>query len=305
MSLLNKRKLFKTAVKRWLLFKKFSIKSSTYYRYKYIINKYIIQYFGNKNIYFFVNYDFNIYIERLSKTLSPKTVTDIIIVLKSILRYIEQKYNIHYNLDLICTPKKKVCEVKVLKKDEVEKIEQFCIDSFNPKYIGILVCLNTGLRIGEICALTWKDIDLEEKLITVNKTVQRVYKGKNNTEVQIDEPKTYHSIRKIPISNKLLRVLGNLKKAKNFNEDLYFLTGTNKFIEPRCYYYIFKNCLQLCNIPNYNFHVLRHTFATNCIKIGMDAKSLSEILGHSNVSITLNRYVHSSYSIQKEFLDKL
>ena len=296
------RKKFITIVKRWLLFKKISIKASTYYRYKYIINKYIIQYFKDKSIYFFINYDFSIYIQYLSKTLAPKTVIDIITVLKSILKYIERKYNLNYKLDLISMPKKKINEVKVLNKSESDKL---CLDGYNTKYIGIVICLNTGLRIGEICALKWKDIDLKQKLISVNKTIQRVYKGKKNTQIQIDEPKTYHSIRKIPISNKLLEIFKEIKKNNTYDDDAYFLTCTNKVIEPRNYYDLFKNCLQLCNISDYNFHVLRHTFATNCIKIGMDVKSLSEILGHSNVSLTLNRYVHSSYSNQKSYLDKL
>ena len=194
----HKSRLFRKVINCWLLYKKFSIKPSTYYRYKYIINKYIVQYFGDKSIYFFIDYDFNIYIEQLLQYLSPKTVSDIIIVLKSILKYIEKKYRLNFNLDLISLPKNKSSEIKILSDNEVAKLEEFCVDGYNPRYIGMVVCLNTGLRIGEICALKWEDIDLEEKLISVNKTVQRIYKGKNNTELRIDEPKTYYSIRKVP-----------------------------------------------------------------------------------------------------------
>ena len=305
MNIFRKKTLLKKELKNWLLFKKNTIKMSTYYRYKYIINKYIIQYFKGKSIYFFEKYDFNEYVQHLSKTLSPKSISDIIIILKSILRHIEKQYHVEYDLDLISVPKKKKQEIQILKRSEIEKLEEFCMDGFNPKYIGIVVCLYTGLRIGEICALKWKDINLDEKLITVNKTIQRIYKGKNDTQVQVDDPKTYHSIRKIPISNRLIDILQHLKQKDNFADNTYFLTGTKKTIEPRYYYKLFKDSLKLCNIKDYSFHTLRHTFATNCIRVGMDAKSLSEILGHSNVNITLNRYVHSSYNTQKDFLDKL
>ncbi len=300
-----RKTLFSNVTEKWLLYKKFSIKQSTYYRYNYIVNKYINSYFKGKKVSFFENYDFNKYVEYLSKNLSSKTVSDIVIVFKSILKYINTNYNTNYNLNLIAIPKQKKKETKILNEREIEKLEKFCVNTHNARYIGIVICLNTGLRIGEICCLKWKDINLKEKIIVVNKTVQRIYKGKNKTEMQIGEPKTDSSTRKIPISNKLMHILKKLKQINNISDEMYFLTGTTKIFEPRNYYAFYKKILNLCNIQNYNFHVLRHTFASNCIKIGMDAKSLSELLGHSDVNITLNRYVHSSYSIKKKFLDKL
>ena len=277
MNIFKRTILFKTETNDWLLFKKNSIKNSTYYRYKYLIDRYILSFFKNKNIYYFLNYDFNIYIDYLSGILSAKTIKDILSIFKSILKYIERKYNIDYKLDLISTPKIEQSEIKILKDYERIKLEKYCLESNSLKNIGIVICLNTGLRLGEICALTWDNIDFDENCIIINKTIQRIYKGKNSTSIQLDSPKTKRSIRKIPISKKILSPLKRL----------------------------FKRCLKFCNIHDYNFHILRHTFATNCIKIGMDAKSLSEILGHSDVNITLNKYVHSSYNTQKKFLDKL
>ncbi len=297
---------FESAVKNWLLFKRISVKSSTYYRYKYIVDKYILIYFDSVTIYYFTNFNFENYTQYLSKTLSSKTVQDILNVLKSLLKYIERRYNVDYKLDLISMPKRKQNKVQILKKEERDILEKYCLESGNLKNIGIAVCLNTGMRLGEICALKWEDIELEEGLISVNKTIQRVYLEKGNTKVQIDEPKTKDSIRKIPISNKLINVLKKLKETNHYSDDEYLITGTNKYMEPRSYQRIFKRCLKECNIMHdYKFHVLRHTFATNCVAIGMDIKSLSEILGHSNVSITLNLYVHSSYETQKKYLDKL
>lgn len=297
---------FNVETNNWLLFKKNSIKNSTYYRYKYLIDKYILSYFKNKSIYYFKNYDFNIYIEQLSKILSSKTVKDILTIFKSILKYIERKYNIDYKLDLIASPKNEKDEIQILNDSEKKKLESYCLKSNNLRDIGIVICLNTGLRLGEICALTWDNINLKENYITINKTLQRVYKGKNNTVIQVDTPKTKKSMRKIPISNKIFSELTTLKKANKYSGNEYLLTGCKeKYEDPRTYQRVFKRCLKMCNINHYNFHVLRHTFATNCIKIGMDVKSLSEILGHSNVNITLNQYVHSSYNMKKKYLDKL
>ena len=126
----------------------------------------------------------------------------------------------------------------------------------------------------------------------------------NNSKIIINSPKTTSSIRKVPINNKLYEVLKPLKKEYK-NED-FFLTGSSeKYIEPRNYQYMFKFILSESKVKPYKFHILRHTFATYCIEVGMDAKSLSEILGHSNVNITLSRYVHSSDKIKKKFLEKL
>lgn len=165
--------------------------------------------------------------------------------------------------------------------------------------------LNTGLRIGEICALKFKNIDLERRIIYVENTMQRIYdKNTGKTKIVITEPKTRKSEREIPISNKLYEVLKPLKKIYK-NED-FFLTGeSGKYVEPRNYENIYKNILKKSNVKTNNFHVLRHTFASNCVEVGMDVKALSEILGHSSVNITLNLYVHSSYRQKKKYLEKL
>ena len=269
MKILEKIKLKKSLYlsdisNEWLLYKKVSIKESTYYRYKYIINKYILSYFSDKNIHYFENYNFNIYINYLLNKVSGKTVKDIMIVFKSLLKYSQRKYNIDFKLDLMCTPKYEQNEINILNDKEKNKLEKYCLESNNLRNIGIAICLNTGMRIGEICALTWKDIDLKDKFFIINKSLQRIYKGKKDTAIEINMPKTKKSIRKIPISNKLFNILKELKNTNNYNKEDFFLTGCkNKYIEPRNYQYLFKSCLKQCNIHNYNFHVLTHTFATN------------------------------------------
>ncbi len=301
----KKKILFNKISREWLLFKKFSVKESTYFRYSYIINKYISPYFRDKKLEYFNNFDFSKYTEHLLKKLSTKTVSDIVIVFKSILKYACNTYKLNYNINLIPIPRKNQLEIKILSKNEEKKLQDFCFKKNKLKYIGIIICLNTGIRIGEICSLSWNNIDLKEKVIIINKTVQRIYKGERKTEIKINEPKTFSSIRKIPLSDRLIAILNEIKKHTYIKENTYFLTGTEKIIEPRNYYSFYKNVLNECNLPSYSFHSLRHTFATNCVKVGMDPKSLSEILGHSDVKITLNRYVHSSYNMKKKFLNKL
>lgn len=157
-------------------------------------------------------------------------------------------------------------------------IEKYCLEEKSLKSLGIIVCLNTGLRVGEICALKWKNIDLDEKTLFVKKTLQRVYDRKNKiSKVIISKPKTECSVRCIPINGKIYSVLKVIKDK--YKDEDFFLTGdSNKFIEPRNYQSAFRKILKNSKVKIVNFHVLRHTFATNCIDIGMDIKTLSEIL---------------------------
>ena len=296
---------FEEISKKWLEMKKNSVKESTYYNYMFIIDKYLIPNFKKINLRKLVDYNYNAFIQKLKITLSAKTVRDIMNVLKSILKYSQQEYTFSINLKTINMPKLNVAKIKVLNKRERGRLERYCLKQNTLRSLGVIVCLYTGLRIGELCALKWEDIDLEEKVIHVRKTLQRVYIEKdNNSKIIINSPKTTSSIRRVPINNKLYEILKALKKEYK-NED-FFLTGSSdKYIEPRTYQNLFKLMLADCKVKPYKFHILRHTFATHCIEVGMDAKSLSEILGHSNVSITLSRYVHSSDKIKKKFLEKL
>lgn len=159
-----------------------------------------------------------------------------------------------------------------------------------------------GLRIGEICALQWKDIDFADRKIHITKTAERVSNViTKKSKIMVSTPKTQTSERNIPISTKLYDILKNSKNKENY----YVLSGTEKVMEPRAYQNIYNNILRKNRIKHRKFHCLRHTFASNCIEVGMDAKSLSEILGHANVSTTLSIYVHSSDQIKKRYLEKL
>ena len=296
---------FEEIAKKWLEMKRNSIKESTYYNYMFIIDKYLMPTLKKITLKKLVDYNYNNFIQELKTNLSVKTVRDITNVLKAILKYSQDEYKCSINLKTINMPKLNVSKIKVLNKKEKGKLERYCLKENSLKSLGIVVCLYTGLRIGELCALKWEDIDLEEKVVYVRKTLQRVYMEKeNNSKIIINSPKTISSIRKVPMNNKLYEIFKSLRKEYK-NED-FFLTGSSeKYVEPRNYQYLFKFILSECKVRPYKFHILRHTFATHCIEVGMDAKSLSEILGHANVNITLSRYVHSSDKIKKKFLEKL
>lgn len=293
---------FKKLSDEWLEYKRNSIKESTYFNYMNIIEKYLKPEFKNLNFDEIINY--NSYIQKLLNKLSCKTVRDIIAVLKAILKYYEEEYNKVLKIKRSSIPKLVKKQIQILNEKETLKLEKYCLTNKELKNIGILICLNTGIRIGEICALKWESIDLEERKIHIIRTLERIYNKKcGNSKVIINTPKTENSIRSIYISDKIFGILKNI--SMNFKQDDFFLSGTNKFVEPRNYQYYFKDTLKKLNLKSYKFHSLRHTFATNCINVGMDIKSLSEILGHADINMTLKIYVHSSDKIKKKYLEKL
>jgi len=162
------------------------------------------------------------------------------------------------------------------------------------------------MRIGEICALTWEDIDTDNGVIHIRKTIQRSYvieEGISRTELLLDTPKTKNSIREIPMSKDLLRMLKPFKKIVNAN--FFVLTNDEKPTEPRTYRSFYKNLLKQLDIPEIKFHGLRHSFATRCIESNCDYKTVSVLLGHSNISTTLNLYVHPNMEQKKKAIEQM
>ena len=299
----RKRKDFEVVTEEWLKYKKNTVKKSTYYNYSYSVAKYLYPSFAGKNITKIKNY--NNFIEELSDTLSPKTVRDIVTKLKEIINFYEEEHNTKLNIKKMSLPKMNKKEIQILSNKEKQKLEKYCIEQNSLKSLGILICLNTGLRVGEVCALRWENVDFETRRIHVEKTIERIYsKEENKTIVIIDTPKSITSVRTIPINSKLYNILKQIR-GKSKKTD-FVLTGSSEhYVEQRNYQYHFKEILKRNKVKKYKFHTLRHTFATNCIEAGMDIKSLSEILGHADVSITLNIYVHSSDKAKRKYLEKI
>ncbi|MBR3003039.1 MAG: site-specific integrase [Clostridia bacterium] len=313
----NEKILFSQCCDEWLIQKENFIKISSYCNYKFAVEKHIKPILGDKTLLEIEQYDMNDFIKK-EKTaienmkdieeledLEDSDIKDIIIKLKSILRYTKKKYGIDFDFDVFTGISSNSNEVEVFNEKERQKLYRYLTTSNELRDLGVLISLYSGLRIGEVCGLKWKDIDLENKIIYVNRTVQRVYLGKNEkSKIIITPPKTKKSKRKVPISKVLV------EKLKEFNDDYskecYITTGLDdKSYEPLTYRYDYKQVLIKCGIPYKKFHVCRHTFATRCIRVGMDVKSLSEVLGHSNIGITMNLYVHSSYEVKKKYIDRL
>ena len=294
---------FNVMANEWLQFKKNQVKESTYLNYSYIVKKRLMPKLNEVTIDELTMYNYNELITELMKKLSSKTVRDITIVLKGILKFSEIKYEKNFKIGLIATPTIYKKEAEIFKESEFKKLESYCSKNVNSKKMGILICIYTGMRIGEICALKWKDVNLSKRYINVTHTIQRVYKGKNNTEVIYTTPKTQKSLRRIPISQTLYKYLK--ERIKDDNENFVLTEDNKRYMEPMCFRYEYKRILKECKISYKKFHSLRHTFATRCIKVGMDVKSLSEILGHSSANITLNIYVHSSQNTKMQYIDKI
>lgn len=290
----------------WKEEKRQFVKKSTFAVYSLIVETHLLPAFGHlteiieKDVQDFV-------LHKLNGGLSQKTIKDMLIVLRMILKYGAKKnYCVYSPIDVIFPTDRERQELEVLSITNQKKIMRFVEDNFTFRNLGIFICLSTGVRIGEICALTWEDIDTENSIIHIRKTIQRIYireNGVRHTELMIDTPKTATSIRDIPMTKDLLLVLKPLRKV--VNENFFVLTNDITPTEPRTYRNYYKKLLAKLDIPPIKFHGLRHSFATRCIESHCDYKTVSVILGHSNISTTLNLYVHPNYEQKKKCIDKM
>ena len=311
MLLKNKKILYKDWIYTWLLEKKDYIKESTYANYSNNIFNHIIPKLGNYYLNELNHKVIQDFLLELSKNgrkdnnggLAEKTIKDITIIIKgSIKKGINEDKIKHIELTFNYPKDNKENKLYVLTKREQNKITNYVLENINSRNIGLLISLYSGIRIGELCALKWEDVDFKKNCLTINKTIQRVYikdKNKNISKVIITTPKTKNANREIPINKDFLEILKKVKSDKKH----YILTGNEKYIEPRTYRKYFNKVLDELKIKHFNFHSLRHTFATNCISLGVDYKTVSELLGHANVNITLNLYVHPRYSQKKKCID--
>lgn len=311
MLLKNKKILYKDWIYTWLLEKKDYIKESTYANYSNNIFNHIIPKLGNYYLNELNHKIIQDFLLELSKNgrkdnnggLAEKTIKDITIIIKgSIKKGINEDKIKHIELTFNYPKDNKENKLYVLTKREQNKITNYVLENINSRNIGLLISLYSGIRIGELCALKWEDVDFKKNCLTINKTIQRVYikdKNKNISKVIITTPKTKNANREIPINKEFLEILKKVKSDKKH----YVLTGSEKYIEPRTYRKYFNKVLDELKIKHFNFHSLRHTFATNCISLGVDYKTVSELLGHANVNITLNLYVHPRYSQKKKCID--
>lgn len=240
----------------------------------------------------------------LSEAYRRKIISIFKTALKDILKGADQYAQI---LSAVRIPKAESATVQVFSLREQRLIENAAMNSEDKRALGILLCFYTGIRLGELCALKWSDIDFEVGVMSVSRTVSRVKAFADEigkTALRIGMPKSVKSVRKIPLPG-FLKGLSNELKLYAGNENCYVLSNVEVPLDPRAYQKLFKKILNEAGVKDRKFHAIRHTFATRSLELGVDIKTLSEILGHANVSITLNIYAHSLMEQKKIAIEKL
>lgn len=296
----------------WLTkYEKNVIKSKTYYVYERIINKHINPIIGgyelkrltHNQIQEFINEKSEHGNLRTNNALAPNTIHLICSILHQALDLAHTLKMINSDLfSLVYLPRIKQKEITAFTLEEQKCLEDYCLTSNKPNYFGIVLCLYTGIRIGELLALSWEDIDFDNHLLYIRHTLS-IYAKDNHIERCLEEPKTNNSKRIIPLSSTLIN---HLKRIRKQNSSQFIITTrNNNVVDIRSYQRTFERILIKCQIKYKNFHCLRHTFATRALELGVDIKTLSELLGHSNASITLNRYAHSMMNYKIQVMNKI
>ena len=288
---------------------------------KYIVMQYLenIKYSIKQKTYLFYLQINDIYISRFNEEITLNNLNEFVASIKEKFSYSTTKLVkslINRSLDFalknnlidekiiisIGLKNKQVRKVEALEKQEQIKLEKYIFENEKWYHYGILISLYTGLRLGELLALKWQNVDIKNKLIFVDKSIETI--SQNHKTLIIESlPKTQSSIREIPISKQLLNILKALKQ--NSKNDFVLVSHNNKQLQPRAYQKSFENLLKKLKIKHYGFHALRHTFATRLLENGVDIKTISELMGHSSPTITLNRYVHTNIQNKRKAMEIL
>ncbi len=294
---------FSDAAENWLRARQPELKASSVVKYRNILNRHLLPRFGP------LPFDrirreelLACGRELLSAGLSPRSVGAILTVMRSILCHARQCGFAAEDPGPISFRQQQE-PLRVFSRSEQKRLTAYLLARGDLAARGAFLSLYTGLRIGELCALTWGDISAEDGCIHVRRTMQRLQTlgAGPKTAVQITAPKSQSSRRTIPLPDWLMAELNRRRRA----DGCFFLTGSEKYMEPRTMENRFRSALDACGIRGASFHTCRHTFATRCIELGFDVKTLSEILGHATVSITMNRYVHPSLEFKRESMNRL
>lgn len=299
-------KTIREIAEAWKEYKRPYVKQSTMAAYVLILENHVLPEFGDNDSLH--EHDVQAFVlKKIERGLSVKSVKDILIVLKMVMKFgVKNEWMTHYEWDIKYPANNQPKELEVLSVANHKKILDYVQHNFTFMSLGIYISLSTGLRIGEICALKWSDINVADGTITVQRTIERIYvvEGeKKHTQLVINTPKTVNSCREIPMSKELLAMVKPMKKV--VNADFYVLTNEDKPTEPRTYRNYYNKLMEKLDIPKLKYHGLRHSFATRCIEAGCDYKTLSVLLGHSNISTTLNLYVHPNMEQKKRCINKM
>lgn len=297
---------FEQVADLWLQYKKDSLKRSSYNQYYNLLHQHLLPLLINIPFSSITADDVSTLLKnKIKEGYSASTVLALRTIFIMVFHY-ARKHDITCSVDdEIYIPKTKRNEVKAFTRNEQKLIDEYLKEHPSVFNLSIYLSMYCGLRIGEVCALQWKDIHVNQGTIHISKTLLRMQNKMDpdihKTEIVIQQPKTDSSIRVIPIPSFLLPILNKYKNE----DDIFVITGKAHCMEPRVCLRKFKKIINQINVSDYSFHACRHTFATRCVEIGMDAKTLSEILGHSSIKTTLERYVHPSIDLKRAQMNKL
>lgn len=290
----------------WLQLKRSRVKTSTYVKYLTTVENHIKPQLGSclaSALSALQVEQFGYDLMHIAG-LSAKTVKDILAILHSILLYVGKEVPNLRPIEIVY-PKTDKKEMRVLTRDEQDRLIRYLTQQTDLCKFGTLFTLLTGLRLGEVCALRWRDISEEDGLVRVSATMQRIKDLENTgakTKIVISEPKSASSARVIPLSAFAMELCRQFRSAP----EAFILTGeSGHYLEPRVMQYHMERYAAACGLTGVHFHTLRHSFATRCVEVGFEIKSLSEVLGHASPQITLDRYVHSSLELKRENMNKL
>lgn len=310
----NHERTFGEVLSLWMEHNRIRLKGGTINKYQNLIDTHIMPELGRVKLSELDSTMINTFLTKKMTSgrvdhkggLSASYVRSIMLVISSSIKYAVEVQMCLPLKTPICKPSTTKKDLPVLSRDEQKHLEQYLLTDLDNTKAGILISLHTGLRIGEICALTWDDVDLQNHIIRVRHTVARVKNSDarfgSSSCLILDTPKTAASTRDIPISSALLPILTIIN---NQASSKFVVSNSETFLSPRTFEYRYHRLLEESGIASINYHALRHTFATRCIEAGVDVKSLSEMLGHANVGVTLNTYVHSSMKLKRTQLEKL
>lgn len=306
-------KQFTNLIYEWLQEKQTEVSASTYIKYEKLIRNYIEPYFKNilcRNITEDIIKDFRntLLKENHTKSLSSSSKRSILMIVNNSCDYGYCQQLLSNHLYIRPGLSKDKPQVEVFNSKEQKKLEMYVNHNADLYNNAILLALYSGLRIGEICALKWGDFNFNCGAISINKSVQR-QEIKNSqdhrkTKLVITNPKSSSSVRVIPIPSFIVQHFKKFYSCE-INQRFLFTNSYEKPLDPRTLQYAYKRTLSKCGVPYRNFHCLRHTFATRCITAGCDIKTLSEILGHADIKITMEYYFHSSFEFKKKQINKL
>ena len=297
----------------WIKSNQIRLKGSTVNKYRYMLETHILPELGKMSVLKLTSATINTFLHKKLTNgrldgmgaLSPSYVRTLSIIISALLSYAAKEEYCSPLKTPVFKPRSTKKEMQILSHSVQRQFEELMLSEIDLTKYGTYICLQTGIRLGELCALTWDDIDFNSRIIHVRHTVARVSSDDTSvsrTKLIIDKPKTDASVRDIPITSVLLPILKNMYDSRSSR---FVVSDKPDFISTRTFDSRYRKMLIGLGVVPINFHALRHTFATRCVDAGVDIKSLSEILGHSSVAITLDTYVHPSIELKRNQIEKL